>query len=117
MPKRKSASKKITPEEVLHIAIHIFGILFLYWAMIFLPVWLSFVVLVAEYLQVKLLGNCFLTIFAHKRGLMKGKNFWSHVFYRMGVKKYAQADEKISLFIKITLVAIPVLRLIQSFLV
>ena len=104
--------EKFTPEAAAHTAIHFLGVIALYWLVIVPPLWISILGIVIEYYQIKLLGNCFLTIFAHKRGYMKGMSYWEYAPFMLRIKNYHRAKEIIDWTIKLTLVGILVARLI-----
>ncbi len=105
-------TERFTPEAFFHAAIHFLGVLLLGWVAIFLPLWIAIPILIVEYLQMKMLGNCFLTVFAHKRGYMQGMSYWQYIPHLLGVKNYQAANKIISHTIEYTLVGILLVRLI-----
>jgi hypothetical protein len=107
--------EKFTLEAAIHFVVHFLGVLLIFWMVIVPPLWLSIILLLAEYLQIRALGNCFLTVFAHKRGYMQGMSYWEYFFYIFGVKRYKEAKVIVDNMIKVGLVGILVGRLILSF--
>lgn len=104
--------EKFTVEAGLHTLIHLLGILGLIWAAIALPLGLSILVAIIEVLQMKYFGSCILTVYAHKRGYMRGKTYWQYVSYRLGIKNYKLADKIISGIITLIILGSIILRLI-----
>lgn len=109
------AKEKFTPEAALHAFFHFLGVVAIIWLMIYPPLWVSFLVIALETLQMKYFGACFLTVFAHKRGYMKGKTYWQYVPWLFGVKDYKRADKLISKTIEYLIIGILLLRVVLFF--
>lgn len=109
---KSTKKEKFDLEALFHMGIHFLGVLALFWLAIVPPVYWAIGFLILEIVQMKVLGNCFLTVMAHKRGYMRGKTYWQYVPYVMGVKNWKKADKIISAFITFMLVAILVVRLV-----
>ncbi len=104
--------EKFTLEALMHLVLHFLGVVLLFWVVIVPPFWLALLLFVGEYLQMKMLGNCFLTVWAHKRGYMKGLSYWEYFFKVLGLKDYVTAKKVIDYSIKFALVSILVSKAI-----
>lgn len=108
-----SQREKFTPEAALHAIVHFLGVLLLFWVVSIPPLWVALVLIVIEQLQIMILGNCFLTKLAHKRGFMIGMSYWEYIPYMFGVKDYKKAQKYIDLFIKMALIGILIIRIFK----
>ncbi len=100
-------------EAILHLTVHFLGVVLLFGVVLFVPVWLAVILMVVEIWQMKKLGNCFLTVFAHKRGYMRGMSYWQYVPHLLGVKNYEKANRIISAAITYALAGILLTRTIK----
>lgn len=107
------AKEKLTPEALFHAALHLVGIILLFILAIYPPLWISYLVLLLEIIQIKLLGRCFLTIWAHKRGYMGDMTYWQYVSHQLGIKDFKKADKIISHTIEAALGLILLVRTFQ----
>ncbi len=108
--------KKPAPSSLevwLHTLVHFIGVLIIYWLVVVPPVWISIVAIIIEKLQMTLLGHCFLTNIAHKRGVMVGMTYWEFVAYKCKVKHHKVAGRRIDNFIKVTIILVLVIRLMM----
>ncbi len=103
--------EKFTFEALIHLVVHFLGVVLLFWLVVVPPLWVSLLVIVVEVGQMKLLGNCFLTVLAHKRGYMKGLSYWQYVPKLLGIKNYQWANQIISRTLELTIVGILIVRL------
>lgn len=108
--------EKFTPEAAAHAIVHFLGVVLLFWVVTVPPLWVALILIVIEQLQIMVLGNCFLTKFAHKRGFMIGMSYWEYIPYMFGVKDYKKAQRIIDLAIKIALIGILAIRIIMTLL-
>lgn len=107
------AKEKLTPEALFHAILHFVGIILLFILAIYPPLWISYLILILEIIQIKLLGRCFLTIWAHKRGYMSDMTYWQYVTHQVGIKNFRKADKIISHTIEAGLGIILLFRTIQ----
>jgi hypothetical protein len=105
-----------TVEVYFHTVIHFLGVVFIFWLAAFPPLWITLPALVIEYLQMKLLGHCFLTNIAHSRGVMVGFTYWTFVAKLMGFKDYQKIGRSIDKTIMFGIVLIVLIRLIAIWL-
>jgi hypothetical protein len=109
------AKEKFTFEAAVHALVHFLSVVLMLWLMIVPPLWVSLLVIVLEVAQMKYFGACFLTVFAHKRGYMKGKTYWQYVPWLLGVKNYKRADKFISAGIELLIIGILLMRTVLFF--
>jgi len=104
--------EKFTLEAAAHAIVHFLGVVLLFWVVSVPPLWVALILIVIEQLQIMILGNCFLTKFAHKRGFMIGMSYWEYIPYMFGVKDYKKAQKFIDMAIKVALIGILLIRVV-----
>jgi hypothetical protein len=106
--------EKFTAEAAAHAIVHLLGVLLLFWVVSVPPLWVAFILIVIEQLQIMAFGNCILTRFAHKRGYMIGMSYWEYIPYMLGVKDYKKAQKGIDRALKIALIGILLIRILLT---
>lgn len=108
---KRITKKASLPEVWLHTLVHFVGVLIIVWLAVVPPLWVSIVAMVVEKLQMDLLGHCFLTNFAHQRGVMRGMTYWEFVTNKLGFKNYKRAGHTVDSLIKFGIIGILLFRL------
>lgn len=106
--------EKFDFEAKIHLIFHGLMAVVMMVALILLPLTWAFLLLFVEFLQIKLLGNCVLTVLAHKRGYMRGLSYWAYVAKLLGIKNYQRANLVLAGILNGSAVAVLVFRLGRS---
>ena len=115
MKKRKKKGELLTLEVWFHMIIHFVAVLTLFWLVAVPPLWISLVAMVLEVAQMKILGHCFLTKFAHSRGVMVGKTYWQYMSSLMGFKDYKKAGHMFDMIVIVGILGILLIRILMFF--
>ena len=97
-------------ESWLHTVGHGLLVVIVICLLIVLPIFWAFILVELWILQFLTIKHCFLTRFAHYRGVMVGMNYWEYVPYILGIKDFRNAGKTINLILEMLIVGILIVR-------
>lgn len=105
--------KSVLTNSSIHTGVHLLFVILFFYVVLFLPLRIVLIIIIAHQIHMCLLGKCILTKIAHNHGVMNGYSYWEYFARILGIRLYKKVAVEIDIFIKVSIVLILIIRFVD----